>query len=290
MPISRLRRTPLFRLTMRRLLLALLGLVGSGAARAETVDRFGVEQFAPTLPGGREWFARWEKARIVPAYAFDPEDAAFRNGQGQLRIADGIAKAPAGMTRLVVLTPKSAAGAPAPPLWRNVEMTIYARRGHEAQALDYQAFYLSARSGERHSDDAPCEGTSYHATVRFDGQCGFKKELWHTGGYTQLRPDPAPRPWPTVPARQWIGLKFLIRNCAADQHVKLELYLDAAADGTWKRVVEYTDTGDWLGEKPGCDRPQNAILTAARPAVYFRTDQMPVELKHFSVREIAPLP
>lgn len=242
------------------------------------------------MTGGREWFAQWEKARVVPAYAIDPEDAVFRNEQGQLRIAEGIAQAPAGMTRLIVLTPKDATGGHSQPLWRNVEMTIYARRGLEAQALDYQAFYLSARSGERHNDGTPCEGTSYHATARFDGQCGFKKELWHTGGYTQLRPEPAPKPWATVPARQWIGLKFLIRNCNADRQVKLELYLDATASGTWKRVVEFTDTGDWIGEKPGCNRPQNAILTEARPAVYFRTDQMPVELKSFSVREIAPLP
>ena len=71
--------------------------------------------------------------------------------------------------------------------------------------------------------------------------------------------------------------------------MQLELYLDPDASGLWKRVAEFTDAGDWRGEKPGCDRPQNAILTEARPAVYFRTDQMPVELKHFSVREIAPL-
>ena len=82
-------------------------------------------------------------------------------------------------------------------------MTIYVRRGLEDQVLDYQAFYLSARSGERHNDQVPCEGTSYHATARFDGQCGFKKELWHTGGYTGLQSQPAPKPWPTVPARQW---------------------------------------------------------------------------------------
>lgn len=248
-----------------------------------------IAQLFPTIAGGREWFAHWEKARVVPAYEIDRDDAAFRNEEGELRIANGIARAPAGMTRLVVLTPKDAAGKPTQPFWQNVEMTIYARRGNEAQVLDYQAFYLSARSGERHNDDVPCEGTSYHATARFDGQCGFKKELWHPGGYTQLRPDPAPKPWPTVPARQWIGMKFVCRNCDAGQHVKLELYLDDDASGSWKRVAALTDSGDWRGEKPGCNRPQNAILTEARPAVYFRTDQMPVELRDFSVREIAPL-
>ncbi len=272
-----------------RLLLLALAAASPFAAAGEP-DRFGIEQLVPTIPGGREWFARWQKSRVVPAYEIDPEDAAFRNEDGQLRIADGVAAAPAGMTRLVVLTPKDAAGAATQPLWRNVEMTIYAKRGSEAQTLDYQALYLSARSGERHNDDVPCEGTSYHATARFDGQCGFKKELWHPGGYAPLRPEPAPKPWPTVPARQWVGMKFVCRNCDAGRHVKLELYLDAAASGVWKRVAEFTDSGDWRGEQPGCARPQNGIIVEARPAVYFRTDQMPVELKHFSVREIAPLP
>jgi len=271
------------------LFFALLAALPS-ARSAETLPSEKVAHLHPTIAGGREWTANWTKARTVPAYTLDPEDPLFRNEDGALRIADGIASAPAGLTRLVVLTPKDATGTYTAPQWRNVEMTIYARRGSAAQTLDYQAFYLSARSGEHHNDDAPCEGTSYHSTARFDGKCGFKKELWHTGGYTQLRPDPAPKPWPTVPAEKWIGLKFICRNCDTDQHVKLELYLDATATGDWKLVSEQTDAGGWRGEKPGCDRAQDAILTEARPAVYFRTDQMPVQLKHFSVREIAPLP
>jgi hypothetical protein len=150
--------------------------------------------------------------------------------------------------------------------------------------------YLSARSGERHNDSAPCEGTSYHATARFDGQCGFKKEVWHAGGYTNLRPDPAPKPWTTVPEGKWVGMKFLCRNCDGGSHVRLQLYLDADERNDWKPIAELTDAGGWLGEKPGCNRRQDYIITEGRPAVYFRTDQLAVELKKFSVREIAPLP
>lgn len=237
------------------------------------------DRLHPTIPGGREWAAKWDAARTVPAYEIDPADQLFRNEEHPLQIADGIAKVKAGMTRLVV------SGG-----WRNVEMTIYAKRGARTRALDYQAFYLSARSGERHNDDVPCEGTSYHSTARFDGTCGFKKELWHTGGYTALRPDPAPKFWPTVPEGKWIGMKYVCRNCDRDTHVKLELYLDRDESGTWKLASTFTDAGGWRGEKPGCDRAQDAILTEARPAVYFRADYVDVELKKFSVREIAPLP
>ena len=260
------------------------------SAPAATKDGFGVAQLAPTVAGGREWRARWEAERVVPAYEADPTDCLFYNEEGELRIRNGIASARAGLTRLVVLSPTHQAGAAAARLWTNVEMTVYVRRGASARWLDYQALYLSARSGERHNDSAPCEGTSYHATARFDGQCGFKKEVWHSGGYTSLRPEPAPKPWPTVPEGKWVGMKFLCRNCDDGAHVRLQLYLDADERNDWKLIAELTDAGGWPGEKPGCNRQQDSIITEGRPAVYFRTDQVAVELKKFSVREIAPLP
>jgi hypothetical protein len=262
----------------------------SPSLRAVDFDAFGSRALHATAHGGREWHAQWEKARTVPAYEIDPVDPVFRNEEKELRIANGIASVTAGLTRLVVLTPKSPDGKYSAPLWQNVEMTIYARRGTGTRKLDYQAFYLSARSGEHHNEDVPCEGTSYHSTVRFDGQCGFKKEIWHTGGYTALRPDPAPRPWDTVPEGRWIGMKYVCRNCDNGKHVRLQLYLDPTEQNEWKLVSEVTDTEGWKGEKPGCDRPQDYVITEARPAVYFRADYVNVELKKFSVREIDPLP
>ena len=271
--------------------LIFLGLVSLFTpARAATKDCFGVALLAPTVAGGREWFARWEAQRVVPAYTGDPTDSLFYNEEGELRIRDGIASARAGMTRLAVLSPTNPPGALTARLWTNVEMTVYVRRGASARQLDYQALYLSARSGERHNDSVPCQGTSYHATARFDGQCGFKKEVWHAGGYTTLRPEPTPKPWTTVPEGRWVGMKFLCRNCDGGAHVRLQLYLDAEERNDWKLIAEFTDAGGWRGEKPGCDRPQDYIITEGRPAVYFRTDQVAVELKKFSVREVAPLP
>jgi hypothetical protein len=51
-----------------------------------------------------------------------------------------------------------------------------------------------------------------------------------------------------------------------------------------------TDKGGWEGKQAGCDRPKDFILAGAYPAVYFRTDYVPIEVKKFSVREIEPLP
>jgi len=251
-------------------------------------DKFGVVMLHPTVKSGREWFAQWEQERVVKPYSTDAADPLFVNEDKELHIKSGIASIGAGLTRLKVMTPKAKDGSYSGPLWTNVEMTVYVRRGKQTKKLDYQAFYLSARSGEKHNDEVPCEGTSYHATARFDGQCGFKKEIWHTGGYTQLRPDPTPKPWSTVPEGKWIGLKYLCRNIDGGKHVKMELYLDAEEKNEWKLVSAYTDKGGWLGQKAGCDRPQDYIITEGRPTVYFRADEVDVVLKKFSIREIAP--
>jgi hypothetical protein len=260
------------------------------AADRTATDPFGIVRLAPTAKGGREWFAEWKAARSVGSYKQDAKDPLFKNSEGTLSIKGGIATAPPGRTRFFVLTPKDQAGRYSGPQWKNVEMTVYFRSGAPTQSSAGQAIDLSARSGERHSDDAPCEGTSYHASLRLDGKCGFKKEVWHTGGYSDLMPVPVPKPWSHVPQNQWIGMKFLCRNCDGDKHVRLQLYVDLKERNDWQLIAEMTDRGGWEGKQEGCNRPKDFILSNAYPAVYFRTDFVPLEAKKFSVREIDPLP
>jgi hypothetical protein len=85
-------------------------------------------------------------------------------------------------------------------------------------------------------------------------------------------------------------MKFVCRNSDRDQHVKLQLYIDTEETNEWRLVTEMIDAGDWNGKEAGYGRPRNFILKDAYPAVYFRTDFVPVEVKKFSVREIDPLP
>ncbi|MGV3484010.1 MAG: hypothetical protein ACO1RT_06315 [Planctomycetaceae bacterium] len=193
---------------------------------AADLDAFGVTKLVPTVQGGREWIADWQIPRSVAPYKNDPSDPLLRNGAGTLSINDGIATLPSARTRLFVLTPKDKSGNYTAAQWKNVEMTIYVKSGAPTMSVPGQAISLSARSGERHNEDAPCDGTSYHASLRVDGMCGFKKEVWHTGGYSTLLPDPAPSLWQTIPQGRWIGMKCVCRNCDRDKHVRLELYID----------------------------------------------------------------
>lgn len=167
---------------MRLLLLLLLPATGLTLAplpvrTAEPVDRFGIRQLAPSLANGREWFARWEEPRTVGRYATDPQDPLVENNADvPLRIGRGTASLDPGVSRIYVGTPRGKDGAFTAPLWKNVEITLYARRGRSSRTPSYQAFDLAARSGHGHNDRDPCDGTSYHATARFDGIAGFKKE------------------------------------------------------------------------------------------------------------------
>jgi hypothetical protein len=269
--------------------LAVASTATAQSRKPATADPLGVQKLFPTAKLGREWFAAWERPRSIDRSARDPADPQFRNSDGVLTIADGVARAPAGQTRLFIDTPQQGAGRYTMPQWRNVEMTVYFKRGEATRDVSSQAVSLNARSGERHSNEAPCDGTSYHAMLRLDGRCGFKKEVWHTGGYTDLKPEPTPRPWETVPVGAWIGMKFVCRNCDDDKHVLLQMYLDPLERNEWRLVAETTDRGGWEGKEAGCDRPKDYIIAEARPSVYFRTDYVPVELKRFSVREIQPL-
>ena len=85
-------------------------------------------------------------------------------------------------------------------------------------------------------------------------------------------------------------MKFLCQNCDGGKHVRLRLFLDTDENGEWKLISQFTDAGGWRGEKTGCNRPQDYIITEGQPAVYFRTDYVATELKKFSVREINPIP
>ena len=113
----------------------------------------------------------------APAEIFEPVQAPLERFQQECKAnlmecqltADGVASAPAGLTRLVVLTPKAAAEANSPAPWRNVEMTIYVRRGLEERAVrSRHSLFLggahpqrSVRVVGRHLDigrrDRPCQ-------------------------------------------------------------------------------------------------------------------------------------
>ena len=260
-------------------------------------DRFGVEMLHPTVPGGREWFCKWDNghARALESVSTDADDPEFhlRGTEGTLAI-DG-----RGVARLIGAGPRMYVYDDVQK-WRNVEVTFYARRIAEFQFKSSQGFVVGARSEHQAvTEMAPCKARTYYGRVLYDGRADFLKELKHSKDgllYTKSRPEKQLLRWnppnPELPYGEWIGVKFVVRNMAADTQVRLELYRDRSggmASGAWEPLIPLDDTGNWT-ESSDCPHPPGQVFTEASTSVFIRNDFLiAAEYARFSIREIAPI-
>jgi hypothetical protein len=284
----------------------------SPLANPAALDRFGVRQLFPTATGGHEWHANWDNGKVrefggTKEFTGDSEfdtnhgDGTYKvDGHGQLRITG---KGP----RMYVHDPANQHS------WGNVEITVYGRRVADT-GIPYAGIMAYARTnhgttgGNENRNLCDCRG--YGGMFTYDGRIQFEKETAHhqSGGNAQVGRI---KYWPEgMPKNQWLGYKFVIRDCDAEKNVKLELYLDltdGADGGTWLKVNEFTDTGSNFGPRntPCREGIDPALaLTAANAragsetgqpnlAVYFRSDGVLADglwFKKASIREIQALP
>jgi len=258
-------------------------------------DNFGITMIYPTKDGGREWSINMDDPEDG---IFDPRAAIERQQDGSWRISghdNGKYQ-----VRMNVYTPDGSEE------WKNVEITGYAKVvrtvGHSDAESDLQdVLQWYARSGQEHSDHNPCEGTSIKGRLHLDGTVGWKKEIWHTGGYTDER-GTVKAMAPVVEEHNskgryyngtWFGFKIVIYNIENDSAVKMEAYVDENATNEWRKVSELTDDGGWYADskkfaKADCGRERDQVLTEAAPVVALRSDYIVWDFKDLSVREIQP--
>ena len=265
-------------------------------------DIFGVSEIYPTANGGREWFVNMTNPANSSHFS---ETGGFE----LIKQKDGSWRVNSTHVRLVVETPQNMTK------WKNVEITGYAKlslptnvnltssftsnsnstttNNSDSAEIDDLAFI--GRSG-RHSSEVPCEGTAYVGGLHNEGSVGWKKEIWHTGGYTEERA----RNIVTEPIlNRWVGWKVIVYDIQVNNQtaVKLESYLDDHNNDSWKKVTEVIDNGGWYSRSPdeeffsaGCGKARDHIIVEAGPFVIFRTDNLILDFKNLSVREInAPL-
>ncbi len=146
--------------------------------------------------------------------------------------------------------------------------------------------------GGRHNDMVPCEGTALNGGLFLDGKVSWKKEIWHTGGYTDARA--VDKATDSIVGR-WIGWKVVIYNINNNTAVKLESYLDDKNNNEWIKVTDLVDDGGWYANSSDkefysvdCGRPKDYIITNGGQIVTFRSDNTIWDFKNLSVREINP--
>ncbi len=265
-------------------------------------DIFGISEIYPTLSGGREWFVNMTNPANSSLFSETGDFELLKQNDGSWRVNST-------HVRLVVETPQNMTE------WKNVEITGYAKLSlltnvnstssigsnsnstttNNSDSGEIDDFAFIGRSG-RHSSVVPCEGTAYVGGLHKDGSVGWKKEIWHTGGYTDERAMNIV----TEPIlNRWVGWKVIIYDVQVNNHtaVKLESYLDEHNNDSWKKVTEIIDNGGWYSRSSDeeffsadCGKARDHIIVEAGPFVIFRTDNLLLDFKNLSIREInAPL-
>jgi hypothetical protein len=262
-------------------------------------DLFGIDEIYSTKNGGREWFVNMENPFSEDLFSSTFENNITRQDDGSWRVSGSA-------VRLNVGTPSNAEG------WKNVEITGYAKviapissaaanesidddikadKG-EVEEKDFTSDLDWRARGGRHNDDNKCQGTAYTGTIDVDGNVRWKKEIWHTGGYTDAR---AIKKVTDSIIGRWIGWKVVMYNVNNNTAVKLESYLDDRNNNEWRKVTDLVDDGGWYANSSdkefysaGCGRPKDFVITNGGSIVTFRSDNTIWDFKNLGVREINP--
>ena len=213
------------------------------SANERLCDDHGVRKlYVSSNSSADAWTSNWSDARtLTGANQIDPFDArAKMKGSGTISMGSGIMN----MTKTPRLYITSTRG------FEDVEMTSYAKWVSDGTLKSYSGLTLVARTN--HGDYSQgCTAAGYYARIyRSSGEAAFQKEYFHDVSgtiYSASRRTVVPEfADEGLPLGKTIGMKFIVRTLSDASSVKLELYLDVVANGTWSLVHEFTDTvGSW---------------------------------------------
>ncbi|MGD1834896.1 MAG: hypothetical protein ACPKQO_04165 [Nitrososphaeraceae archaeon] len=253
----------------------------------DNYDIFGIEKIYPTAKNGFEWFLNH----------YDPEsdshlhnykniekndDESFNIGDRSrmgVYSKDGI-NYPKGNMETYSFTELSKKGYWYKPSdWKNVEITgeyLY-KKGDGSGITHY------ARSEHHSNENDGCGGSSYKLKIHFDGTSSINKEQSHAKPWKiQIDENPFGKL-----DKDWFRFKGIMYNLP-DGTVKLESWLDPFLNNTWVKIAEYRDTGGWGEDGDKCDGKEDHIITWGSPTATFRWDDVVVDFRNLSVREIQP--
>ncbi len=267
------------------------------------VDRFGVKKLYASASGGKDWVSKWDNGvSRTFKWGADPSDPWFKgrgdatyavDGRGEFRVSGPV-------PRMYVWDPAFVSS------WRNVEMTVYAKRVSDS-STSWGGIVGLARTNHGANGVsetvAGCDSRGIGARFRYDGKIDFEKETKHPASVVVN----SKAKWPALPYNTWIGYKYVVYDLS-NGNVKVESWLDLTdglGGGAWQKVNEFEDNGsNWGGGGTPCkagvspalrltnsDARQGSESGKPNIAVYFRSDNVGTNgliYKRMSVREIQP--
>ena len=255
------------------------------------LDRYGISEIYPTIENGREFFSHWDDGnpRILKILERDHVDSELilRGNNPKLTIdGKGIATLEGENPNLISNPRIYIYDEQKQEKWNNIEITFYQKRIKEQTELSYSGINAGARSEHQDvTEENIISGETYYGRFTNDGRIHFVKEIKH-GEYVNSPEEKFfwNSPDGEIPINAWIGYKFVIRTMESTGSVKLELYMDITdgiKGGTWKKVSEFIDDGNWGGGK---------IFSEPATSVFLRNDGLGIaQYKNFSIREISPM-
>jgi hypothetical protein len=264
-------------------------------------DKFDIKEIYPTKEGGREWFIDMDNPKKDSLFSITNDIPLVKNtGDGSWSVNNS-------MIRMNVITTKGYSP------WKNIEMTGYVKvisssplinQNKSSNSKDNKNNNRDSDSEESsnivdvdwrarggvHNSKNPCKGTALNGGIYSDGTVTWKKEIWHTGGYTDAR---GTNKVTNSLYDRWIGWKVVMYNIQNNKAVKMESYLDNKNNNQWLKVADLIDNGGWYANSPnalfysaGCDKPKDYIITNGGPIATFRADNAELNFKNLSIREI----
>ena len=264
----------------------------------EGQDQFNINEIYPTKEGGREWFINMQNPKEDDTFSMSSDIPILRSAiDNEAWLINDT------QIRMNVITPQGEEP------WRDIEMTGYFKirsiydpnspgqeqegNGNGNEGTLVPDLTMRARGGE-HSSDNPCEGTSLNGGIDvLKRQASWKKEIWHTGGYTDSKGTTTAFESPLL--NNWIGWKVVMYNINNNTGVKMESYVDVNNTNEWVKVNEVTDEGGWFANSSdevfnsaNCGKSKDYVITNSGPIATFRADNLAFDFKNLSIREINP--
>jgi hypothetical protein len=258
-------------------------------------DIFGIKKIYPTnKEGDFEWFMKNNEDPELDPYLHNFKSI-VKNKDGSYNIGersrmgvyskDGIGYSKGNMETYNFTELSKKGYWYKPSDWKNVEITgEYLYKKGEGKGLGITHY---ARSEDHSKLNNGCGGSSYKLKIHFDGTSSISKEQTH------------PKPW-KVPFnkspfvgdkldKDWFRFKGIMYNLP-DGSVKLENWLDPFLNNTWIKIAEYQDKGGWGKDGNKCQGKEDHIITWGSPTATFRWDDVLVNFRNLSIREIQPPP
>lgn len=251
------------------------------------VDIFGIRKIYDTKPGGFEWYMNMDDPKEDShLYNYDDiqenDDNSYNIGdRSRLSVysKDGIDNDEGNMDTYDFSKLREKGYWHKPTDWKNVEITgEYHYGGGDGPGITH-----FVRSEDHSSLHDGCGGSSYKNKIYFNGTSNFNKEQAH------------PKSWemPHIEhnygdlKHNWFRFKAVMYNLP-NGYVHLENWLDPYNNNNWTKIGYLVDNGGWGEHGTKCGGKSDEIITWGSPNVTFRWDDISVDFRNLSIREIEP--